>query len=148
MVEDSTASRGLALRFDPVWLILKRPRPNFDPPSFMAPGALSVDGQRATFGPSGARLYSASAERPNTHLTMDRVVGVRRKRYGWGVVPRLVEITYESTDVAAIAYFNDGTWKGWRPLLTGSNRRIVKAIRQHLGTSQIGPVPSSLGDPG
>jgi hypothetical protein len=84
------------------------------------------------FEPSKARLYWPSAGMPNKHLTMDRIVGVRRKRYGWGVVPRLVEITYESTEGTSVAYFNDGAWNGARPLLTGSNRRIVRAIRQHL----------------
>jgi hypothetical protein len=122
----------VALAFDPVWLILKRVRPNLDPPSFMAPGVLSVDGHRATFGPSESRLYWPSARAPETSLTMDRIVGVRRKCYGWGVVPRFVEITYETRDGTEVAYFNDGAWKGWRPLVTGSNRRMVNAIRHQL----------------
>jgi hypothetical protein len=134
MADSSTAPDGRALRFDSVWLLLKRPRPNIDPSSFMAPGALSIDGQRATFEPSEARLSWPSDQAPNKHLTMDRVVGVRRKRYGWGVVPRLVEVTYESPHGNAVAYFNDGAWKGWRPLLSGSNRRMVEAIREHLET--------------
>jgi len=122
----------VTLTFDPAWLILKRPRPNFDPPSFISPGVLSVDGDRATFGPSKARLSWPSAAAPDTSLTMDRIVSVRRKRYGWGVAPRFVEITYETREGTAVAYFNDGAWKGWRPLLTGSNRRMVNAIRQDL----------------
>jgi hypothetical protein len=64
---------------------------------------------------------------------MHRIVGVSRKRYGWGLVPRFVAITYETATGEAVAYFNDGEWKGWRPLLTGSNRRIVDAIREATG---------------
>jgi hypothetical protein len=120
------------LTFDPVWLILKRARPNLDPPSFVAPGELSLVGHRGTFGPSSSSLVWPTARPSKVGLTMDRILAVRRKRWGWGLFPRFVEITYASVDGTAVAYFNDGAWKGWRPLLTGSNRRMVNAIRQHL----------------
>jgi len=135
MADGSTGSGGPVLKFDPVWLVLKRPRPNFDPPSFLAPGELLIEGHGAKFGPSDATLSWPFDRTPDKHLTMDRIVGVRRKRYGWGVVPRLVEITYETTGRAEVAYFNDGGWKGWRPMVTGSNRRMVNAIRQYQGVA-------------
>jgi hypothetical protein len=64
---------------------------------------------------------------------MDRIAGVRRKRYGWGAVPRLVEIKYETADGVKTAYFNDGDWHGWRSFLTGSNGRMVRDIRRYVG---------------
>jgi hypothetical protein len=129
----SNASRDGSLTLDPVWLILRRPRPNFDPPDFFAPGQLTVQGEGGSFGPSDATLSWPGSSKSDKHLNMDRIIGVRRKRYGWGVVPRLIEITYEVPQGSDVAYFNDGAWKGWRPLVTGSNRRIVSAIRQYLG---------------
>jgi hypothetical protein len=124
----------VAITFDPVWLILKRPRPNLDPQSFLAPGVLSIERQRATFGPSEARLLWPTSRASDTKLTMDRIVGVRRKRYGWGVVPRLVAIQYETDEGIRSAYFNDGEWHGWRPLLTGSNMRMLRDIRRKQGS--------------
>ena len=133
MVETNPkASPSETLTFDPVWLILKRARPNLDPPSFIAPGALSLVGHRGSFGPSAASLVWPTARPSKVELTMDRILAVQRKRWGWGLFSRFVQITYESPDGNAVAYFNDGAWKGWRPLLTGSNRRMVNAIRQHL----------------
>jgi hypothetical protein len=129
-MEESAAQRTLV--FDPVWLILKRPRPNLSPPQFLAPGRLTVTDQGAEFGPSAARLSWPSAL-SDARLTMDHIVGASRRRYGWGLLPRLVAISYESPEGAAVAYFNDGAWRGWRSLLTGSNRRMASAIRRHLG---------------
>jgi hypothetical protein len=129
---DSNSSDEPMLQFDPVWLVLKRARPNFDPPSFFAPGELSIKGLCGMFGPSDATLSWPTAPRTNRRLTMDRIISVRRRRYGWGLVPRFVEVTYETSAGRNVAYFNDGAWKGWRPLLTGSNRRMVDAIRRHL----------------
>jgi hypothetical protein len=133
MAENREDAVPKVISFDPVWLILRRVRPNLDPPSFFAPGRLVVEGDHATFGPSGATLAWPSARPGNVRLAMDRIVDVRRKHYGWGIVPRFVEVSYEKNGGTAVAYFNDGAWKGWRPLVTGSNRRMVNAIRTHLG---------------
>jgi hypothetical protein len=121
-----------ALTFDPVWLILERPRPNFDPGRFFAPGKLEVKDGRVSFGPSGTRLTMGPS--PKVHFTCDHVVSVRCEKYGWGLVPRFVAIEYEKPEGGTdVAYFNDAEQKGWRPLLTGSNRRMAEAIRQELG---------------
>jgi hypothetical protein len=134
-METPDASSPEELTFDPVWLILKRARPNLDPPSFFAPGQLYIKGGRGTFGPSGAKLVWPTAQPSDVRLAMERITGVRRKRYGWGLVPRFVEIRYESSDGDAVAYFNDAAWNGWRSLLTGSNRRMVTEIRKFVGIS-------------
>jgi hypothetical protein len=133
VVETAEDPSARTLSFDPVWLILRRPRPNLDPPRFLAPGELSIRGHSAEFGPSEATLVWPTARRSDVRLDMDRIVGVRRKRYGWGAAPRFVEISYETADGIVVAYFNDGAWHGWRPMLTGSNRRIVNQIRQCVG---------------
>jgi hypothetical protein len=123
------------LTFDPVWLILKKVRPNFHTPSYFAPGKLTIGDRRARFGPSAAALVWPTWRPNDISRAFDEVIAVRRKRHGWGLVPRFVEITYQAEDGPAVAYFNDGGWYGWRPLLTGSNRRMVNAIREHLGVS-------------
>jgi hypothetical protein len=132
-VPDASFDEPDKLVFDPVWFVLKRVRPNFHPPSYFVPGMLSVDGRRVRFGPSGAALLWLTRKSDDVSVTFDHVVAVRRERYGWGLVPRFVAITYETDTGQAIAYFNDGGWQGWRPLLTGSNSRMANAIRQRLG---------------
>jgi hypothetical protein len=94
---------------------------------------LEVDEHRAKFSPSNARLVSAAS--PHVHLTCDHIVDVHLERYGWGLVPRFVAVTYEKLDESgkAVAYFNDAELNGWRPLLTKSNARIASAIGSHLG---------------
>lgn len=127
---DEGASNTIA--FDPVWLILELPRPNLNPARFFAPGKLVIDGHRAEFSPSDARLVSAPT--PQVDLTCEHIVDVHLERYGWGLVPRLVAITYEKPDGGtAVAHFNDAEWNGWRPLLTKSNAGMASAIRTHLG---------------
>src|ERR1700733_1135624 len=120
---------GEGLTFDPVWLILQRPRPNMDPSSFFAPGTLVIEGQSATFGPSSATLIFPTARPSNVQLALDRIVGVGRKRYGWGLVPPFVAISHEADDGITVSYFNDGGWHGWRPLLTGSDGRMGRGMR-------------------
>jgi hypothetical protein len=129
---DEGAPSADVLTFDPVWLILERPRPNFNAARFLAPGKLVINGQRAEFSPSDARLVSAPSSQ--VHLTCDHIIGVHLERYGRGLAPRYVALTYESPEGGkAVAYFNDAQWKGWRPLLTKSNARMASAIRSHLG---------------
>jgi hypothetical protein len=129
MAEEETSG---PLIFDPVWLILERPRPNFNPGRFLAPGKLQVEGRRAEFSPSEAKLRLGSS--PRVRFTCDQIIGVRRERYGWGLVPRFVAIEYRAAEGGTdVAYFNDAEWNGWRPLLTRVNQRMAEAIQGQLG---------------
>jgi hypothetical protein len=119
--------------FDPVWLVLEPSRPNLDPPKSFALGRLTIDNSQVEFGPSAARLNWPFGRPQQPHLPLSQIVHVSRQRYGWGLVPRFVAITYKSPDGAKTAYFKDAAWKGWRPLLTGSNRRMAAQIRECLG---------------
>jgi hypothetical protein len=120
------------LTFDPVWMILERPRPNLNPGRFLAPGKLRFEGKRAEFGSSEARLRLGPS--PKASFSTDQIVEVSLERYGWGLVPRFVAIEYRTADGKTdVAYFNDAEWNGWRPLLTGVNRRMVETIKRHLG---------------
>lgn len=127
------AETSKPLIFDPVWLILERPRPNFNPGRFLAPGKLQVQGRRAVFSPSEAKLRLGPS--PKVHFTCDHIVAARRKRYGWGLVPRFIAIEYRTPEGETdVAYFNDAEWAGWRPLLTRVNKRIADEIQGQLGT--------------
>ncbi len=132
-VPKQPAPTGNGLTFDPVWLILQRPRPNLDPSRFIAPGKLVVEGQSGVFGPSSATLLFPGVRPSSVRLTLGRIVGVSRKRYGWGLAPRFVAISHEADDGITVTYFSDGCWHGWRPLLTGSNGRMVRTIREYVG---------------
>jgi hypothetical protein len=130
-VADEEASESLT--FEPVWLILERPRPNLNPGRFFAPGKLQIEGRRAVFSPSAARLRLGPSQK--AHFTCDHIIGVRRERYGWGLVPRFVAIEHRTAEGGTdVAYFNDAEWNGWRPLLTRVNQRIADTIQKQLGT--------------
>jgi hypothetical protein len=95
----------------------------------------SADGnpERKTEGDAEAKLARINRRTGEVSRTFGHVVNVGRNRYGWGSVPRFVAITYEGYDGRATAYFYDAGWLGWRPLLTGSNRRMAHAIKLYLG---------------
>ena len=124
------------ITFDPVWLVLRRPKPNLKPPSYFAAGALSVGESQIRFGPSSSSLLWPGRQPNDINRTLERVTKVATRRYGWGLVPRFVAVTYETDEGPGVTYFNDGGWSGWRPLLTGSNRRMAKAIRDRLQLQQ------------
>ena len=120
------------LAFDPVWMILERPRPNLNPRRFFALGRLRLEDRRLEFGPSAAKLRLGPS--PKASLSTDQVVRVRLERHGWGLVPRFVAIDHRADDgTTGVAHFNNAEWNGWRPLLTGVNRRTAEAIKKHLG---------------
>ena len=63
----------------------------------MALGMLSVEEGRAEFRPSDARFpWPWGGRERDARLSIDQVVRVSLKRYGWGLVPRFVAIDYET----------------------------------------------------
>lgn len=121
------------LIFEQVWHILGRVRPNMNPAKYIEMGTLTVTADCITFRcrpeasfpfmpPQGAKGL----------MRLDSVVSVTRRRYGWGFVPRFIAIEFVNGERRETAYFNDGGWAGWRPLLTGSNGRMVRDIRTRM----------------
>jgi hypothetical protein len=41
-----------------------------------------------------------------------------------------IEVHAEVAGQPTVAFLTDGAWLGWRPLLTGSNMRIVSSLAQ------------------
>jgi hypothetical protein len=120
-----------------VWLIRKRVRPNLHPSTFRAVGVLTVSEGKLRFISHAARAQLHWPRSANAHidLLMERVRAVEVKRYGWGLAPPFVAITYGPTADVRTAYFSDGGWRGWRPMLIGSNRQIAQEIREAVDSA-------------
>jgi hypothetical protein len=122
------------LVLSPVWRVMRRSRPNLNPPRFFRVGTLTVTSAELKFHSQDSRgLLWPIPRDERSDIRITNVSAVQLRRYGWGLVPRFIAIEFESDDARQVAYFNDGRWLGWRPLLTGSNRRMDRAIRRQLG---------------
>jgi hypothetical protein len=123
------------LVFAPIWQIVRRPRPNLNPSKFLNVGELTVTPREVSFR-SDKSSASSSMPIPNdppTGIVISRIANVGLRRYGWGPFPRFIEIEFEVDGAQRAAFFTDGGWMGWRPILTRSNGGIAHSIRVHLG---------------
>src|ERR1700722_8445009 len=59
---------------------------------------------------------------------LEPIHSVVRGRKGSDFVNRWIEVRYGEAASPSVAYLNDGGWRGWRPLLTASNRRMVEEL--------------------
>jgi hypothetical protein len=50
-------------------------------------------------------------------------------RRGSDFFNRWIELHYGGSDDPSTVYLSDSGWLGWRPILTGSNRRMLGALR-------------------
>jgi hypothetical protein len=123
------------LVFVPIWRILRKPRPNLNPSKFLSVGELTVTPEEVSFrsGKSSADSFMPIPNNPATGIVMSRISNVGLRRYGWGPFPRFIEIEFEADDGQRAAFFTDGGWMGWRPILTRSNGGIAHSIQVHLG---------------
>ena len=58
-------------------------------------------------------------------IALEPVLSVVRGRRGSDFINRWVEVNYGDPAVPSVAYLNDGGWRGWRPLLTKTNRQMA-----------------------
>ncbi len=56
------------------------------------------------------------------------ILSVDSGRRGSDFVNRWIEVQYGDPDRPSTAYLNDGAWRGWRPILTRSNHRILTEL--------------------
>jgi len=61
---------------------------------------------------------------------LDVLVG----RRGSDFVNRWIELKYGGSANPSTVYLNDGGWRGWRPILTRSNRKIAAELRALITT--------------
>jgi hypothetical protein len=63
------------------------------------------------------------------YLDLSPVHNVAIGRRGSDLFNRWIKVSYGEGVRPATAFLNDGRWRGWRPLLTRSNRKIVSELR-------------------
>ena len=106
--------------FHKVWLQTSPPRAS--PTAFRdrISGALAVE-------PS--RRVAVLTGREGRTITIGDVIAVRRHTKGRDFVNTWIEVHCGDRARGTIVYLHDGAWFGWRTLFTGSNHRIVGALR-------------------
>jgi hypothetical protein len=74
-------------------------------------------------------------------VRLDAVTDVRAGRRGSDFVNTWIEVHAQLGGGPSIVYLNDGGWLGWRPLLTGSNRKLAQSLASLLPKQSSDPGP-------
>jgi hypothetical protein len=98
--------------YESVWLQEEPPRAARDARRNTLRGNLRIENGHALFR-SGDRV-----------IPLEPIHSVMRGRKGTDFVNRWIEVQYGELTSPSVAFLNDGGWRGWRPLLTTSNRRM------------------------
>ena len=69
---------------------------------------------------------------PGGTFVLSKIVDVQMGRRGTDLANVWIEVHAEMDAEATVVYLNDGTWMGWRPLLSDSNVRIATALARLL----------------
>jgi hypothetical protein len=69
----------------------------------------------------------------NRSISVKMITNISYGRQGNDFVNRWIKIDFKSDDgVLQTAFLKDGYWRGWRPILTHANSRILTAIRDAM----------------
>jgi hypothetical protein len=114
------------IEFQNIWFQNTEPEASLDAMKARSVGVLSID-------ESGAKFRST-----DLFENIGTIHSVTQGRRGTDFVNRWIEIQYLGNNGIRTAYLKDGNWRGWRPLLTGSNRKIFESL-QALCIAREGP---------
>ncbi len=70
-----------------------------------------------------------------TGLIFQPVLDVLVGRRGTDLLNRWIELRYGDSANPSTMYLNDGGWRGYRPILTRSNRKIAAELMELITTS-------------
>jgi hypothetical protein len=99
--------------YEPVWCQWELPRSSMDARVSTLTGTLSIRGGRA-------ELRTGDGVIP-----FQPVLAVLTGRRGSDFFNRWIELQYGDPEQPSTVYLNDGGWRGWRPVLARTNRKIV-----------------------
>ena len=68
----------------------------------------------------------------NKTIQIKPVLSVQKARRGSDSISRWIEVQYGDPEHAFTVYLNDGGWRGWRPILARTNRRIAADLSAEL----------------
>jgi hypothetical protein len=96
-----------------MWCQRELPRAAMDARRNTLMGILSIEDGRVEF-------------RTGNQVTQfEPVLSVQKGRRGSDFMNRWIEVQYGDAETPSTVYFNDAGWRGWRPILARTNRRIV-----------------------
>lgn len=112
--------------FGEVWLQTTTPRSSMRGDRERQSGELSVDprSHRALF-----RIDTGEV------VQLANLTDVSAGRRGRDAINTWIEVHAELDGAPSVVYLNDGGWFGWRPLVTGSNRRLAQSLAALLPRS-------------
>ena len=100
------------IEFTPIWFQYEIPRASYDARGKTLTGSITIDSQ------------SVEVRLKDKVIRPDRIERVAYGRRGSDFVNKWIEVEYELGSSKVTAYLKDAGWRGWRPLLKGSNRPI------------------------
>ena len=106
--------------YDEIWFQLALPRRAWDARVETRTGTLTI-----APGVVGFRD-------PRGSVDFEPVLQVAIGRRGSDFINRWIEITYGDRVQPSTAFINDGRWRGWRPILTRSNRKILRDLSNQV----------------
>jgi hypothetical protein len=107
------------IEFTPIWFQFEIPRRSYDARGKTLTGSITIDSQ------------SVEVRSKDKVIRLDRIDRISYGRRGSDFVNKWIEVEYEAGGLRVVAYLKDAGWRGWRPLLTRSNRPILTALRAH-----------------
>lgn len=101
-------------------------------------GTLSISEEYAEFVPGTipeGMTWTGARGNGDRVLRFQPVLGVLVGRRGTDFLNRWIELRYGDSTNPSTVYLNDGGWRGWRPILTRSNRQIAADLSVLIHTS-------------
>ena len=109
--------------FQPVWLQTDLPRASMTARGNTLIGTLTIDTDCAEFRSDDVVMRLGPVRRV--------LVGRRGSDY----FNRWIELAYGDSDQPSIVYLNDGGWRGWRPILMRTTRKIGNELSSLIAQS-------------
>jgi hypothetical protein len=104
--------------YDEVWFQTDLPRAAPDARRSTLHGTLRIENGQARFL-AGDQV-----------ILLEPLLSVMKGKRGSDFINRWIEVRYGDSAVPSVAYLNDGGWRGWRPLLKGTNRQMAADLSQ------------------
>jgi hypothetical protein len=115
-----SAGRGTSpTAFTTIWLLTTPPRSSLFAHRDRSVGALSIDRER---------LQAQFTARRGDDVVLAGIQGVDMGGRGTDFANIYVRAHCSHDRSPPVVYLNDGRWMGWRPMLTGSNFRLARAL--------------------
>ena len=116
MVWDTLIQPLVMAIFEEMWCQSELPRASMAARESTRTGVLTVTPTAVEFRDSRGTIQ------------LDPVLKVSSGRRGSDFFNRWIEVEFGLRESPSTVFLNDGGWRGWRPILTRSNRRVASEL--------------------